>query len=104
MDGDAARDADLPYPMSNMPCFERADGAQAWIDASDPGHGNHGRRGRVVWLDRGEIDAIRPHGLKDEARAEAEYQAGEAALDVLQDAGAGVLDWLGDALGALLSP
>jgi Zn-finger nucleic acid-binding protein len=63
---------------------------------------------QVVWLDRGEIDAIRVRQPEDEtqaqARAAAENQALETGADVLRGADSGLLDWLGDALGALLSP
>jgi len=66
---------------------------------------------RVVWLDHGEIEAIRPPRLRDavtaeakeEAKDEAGYQAGKAVADKLLGKDTGLIDWLGDALGAILS-
>ncbi len=62
---------------------------------------------RVVWLDRGEIDAIRPPRPQDDvteqAKGEAQDQAINAGADVLLDKDFGLIERLGDALGALLS-
>lgn len=60
----------------------------------------------VVWLDRDEINRVSPcrqPTAKDQAREEAEAQAVDTGLDALNGNEAGVLDWLGDALGSLLS-
>ncbi len=62
---------------------------------------------RVIWLDRGEIDAIRPPRPQDaateQAKGEAEGQAINAGVDVLLDKDFGLIERLGDALGAILS-
>lgn len=34
MSQDAARDAGLPHPLTNLVCFEREDGTRVWLDAS----------------------------------------------------------------------
>lgn len=62
---------------------------------------------RVVWLDRGEIDAIRPprpqDAVTEQVKEEAEYQAVNAGVDAILGKDSGLFDWLGDALGTLLS-
>lgn len=60
------------------------------------------RHCQAVWLDRGEIESIESRQTaKDEAAAEGIAQGQEAirSKDGLSDA----LDWLGDAVGGLLS-
>lgn len=34
MDADAARNAGLPHPLTNLTAFERDDGSRLWIDAA----------------------------------------------------------------------
>ncbi|MGF1546712.1 MAG: zf-TFIIB domain-containing protein [Thiotrichales bacterium] len=62
------------------------------------------RHCQAVWLDKGEVDRVTTR-LNDEAQEQAKDEATHAAVDELSRGDlAGTLDWLGDALGALLSP
>jgi Zn-finger nucleic acid-binding protein len=68
------------------------------------------RHCHAVWLDKGEMDKIALQRARQEAKEEAQAEVTAQAPDVFSgvdwgsvDLG-GALDWLGEALGGLLSP
>jgi len=67
------------------------------------------RHCHAVWLDQGELDGIQlkrtREEIKEEAQAEGVAQGGDAlsGIDVSGIDLSGALEWLGNALGGLLS-